>query len=31
VPIAKRVGDALADLRERSLYPADNDLGFGHA
>jgi len=31
VPMAKRVADALAELRERSLYPADNDLVFGHA
>jgi integrase len=31
VPLAKRVGDALTDLRERSLYPADSDLVFGHA
>jgi integrase len=31
VPMAKRVADALTDLRERSLYPADHDLVFGHA
>ncbi len=31
VPMAKRVADGLAYLRERSLYPADNDLVFGHA
>ena len=31
VPMAKRVADALTDLRERSLYPADSDLVFGHA
>lgn len=31
VPMAKRVADALADLRERSLYSADNHLVFGHA
>jgi integrase len=30
VPLAKRVGDALNDLRERSLYPADSNLVFGH-
>jgi integrase len=30
VPMAMRVADALADLRERSLYPADRDLVFGH-
>jgi integrase len=31
VPLAKRVADALTELRERSLYPADGDLVFGHA
>jgi len=31
VPMAKRVADALAELHERSLYPAGNDLVFGHA
>jgi integrase len=30
VPLAQRVADALADLRARSLYPADSDLVFAH-
>ncbi len=30
VPMAMRVADALTALRERSLYPADNHLVFGH-
>ncbi len=30
VPLAKRVGDALTVLHERSLYGADGDLVFGH-
>jgi integrase len=30
VPLAQRVGDALAGLRGRSLYAADSDLVFGH-
>jgi integrase len=31
VPMAKRVADALTDLRARSLYSADDHLVFGHA
>jgi len=30
VPLAKRVGDALTALHERSLYGADGELVFGH-
>ncbi len=30
VPLAKRVGDALAALHDRSLHGADSDLVFGH-
>jgi integrase len=30
VPLAKRIADALADLRKRTLYPADGDLVFCH-
>jgi integrase len=30
VPLAQRVADGLAGLRERSLYPADDDLVFCH-
>jgi integrase len=30
VPLAQRVGDALASLREQALYPADNNLVFCH-
>jgi integrase len=30
VPLAKRVADALAPLRDQTLYPADSDLVFCH-
>jgi integrase len=30
VPMAKRVAEALAERRDRSLYAADSDLVFGH-